>query len=412
MKNENAWRYRLIALIFTGVAVLILFQMLRIQIIPQGEQFVVEGDSINRALHIYYPARGNIYDRWGNLLAGSTQVYEVGADVAYVQNPETIAFALSKVLSNHPEYNNADYYNSVFAVVTRAQISNTAYVPLADYVTPDELEELQLWSQKYKALAGGKSDDENQPSLSGLVYRPRMQRTYPEKSLGSNILGWVNREGQGVYGIEGKYNDVLAGEPLAMWMSLDPYRVEEMPKVSTGTSLVLTIDREIQASLEQILDQALIESGAEAGVIIVADPNNGEILGMATTPRMDLNNYPEFKDIFTDETPFNRAVSEDYEPGSVYKVLTMAAALDAGAVEPDTEFIDTGSIEIGGIVIHNWNYGAWGPQNMQGCLQHSLNVCLAWVATQLGATDFYRYMQDFGIGHLTGIEMASKRPGG
>jgi cell division protein FtsI/penicillin-binding protein 2 len=89
----------------------------------------------------------------------------------------------------------------------------------------------------------------------------------------------------------------------------------------------------------------------------------------------------------------------------------MAAALDSGAVEPETQFIDTGSFEIGGIYIYNWNYGAWGPQDMQGCMAHSLNVCLTWVATQIGVGDFYRYLQDFGIGHLTGIDLAGESPG-
>jgi len=126
---------------------------------------------------------------------------------------------------------------------------------------------------------------------------------------------------------------------------------------------------------------------------------------------MDLNKYWDYSKIFQGETPFNRVVSQAYEPGSVYKVLTMASALDKGAVKPDTVFIDTGAIEVGGAYIYNWNSGAWGPQDMQGCMQHSLNVCLAWVATQLGAKDFYSYMQAFGIGHLTGVDMAGENPG-
>ena len=84
--------------------------------------------------------------------------------------------------------------------------------------------------------------------------------------------------------------------------------------------------------------------------------------------------------------PFNKAVSQVYEPGSIFKILTMAAALDAGVVTPETPFNDTGQIEVGGTYIFNWDRGAWGAQDMVGCMQHSLNVCLAWVATQLGPT--------------------------
>jgi cell division protein FtsI/penicillin-binding protein 2 len=89
----------------------------------------------------------------------------------------------------------------------------------------------------------------------------------------------------------------------------------------------------------------------------------------------------------------------------------MAAALDSGAVKPETTFVDTGIFEIGGTFIYNWNSGAWGPQDMIGCLQHSLNVCLAWIATQTGPKDFYRYMHAFGIGHLSGVDMAGEVPG-
>jgi cell division protein FtsI/penicillin-binding protein 2 len=141
------------------------------------------------------------------------------------------------------------------------------------------------------------------------------------------------------------------------------------------------------------------------------DPNTGELLAMAVTPRMDLNDYPNYIKIFQGSTPYNRAVSTDYEPGSVFKVLTMASALDSGSVKPSTVFMDTGAISVGGITIHNWDYGAWGSQDMQGCMQHSLNVCLTWIATQMGANTFYEYLQDFGIGHLTGIDLAMEVPG-
>jgi cell division protein FtsI/penicillin-binding protein 2 len=141
------------------------------------------------------------------------------------------------------------------------------------------------------------------------------------------------------------------------------------------------------------------------------DPNSGEMLAIATTPRLNPNEYWNYANVFTGNTPFNRAISQDYEPGSVFKIFTMGSALDYGAVKPDTQFVDTGSIQIGGITIHNWDWGAWGPQDMQGCMAHSLNVCLTWVATQLGAGPFYQYMQSFGFGRITGIDLAGEAPG-
>jgi cell division protein FtsI/penicillin-binding protein 2 len=100
-----------------------------------------------------------------------------------------------------------------------------------------------------------------------------------------------------------------------------------------------------------------------------------------------------------------------YEPGSVLKVLTMAAALDTGTVRPETTYVDTGAIEVGGITIRNWNRDSWGQQNMVGCLQHSLNVCMAWISTQMGMQNFYSYMERFGLGHSTGIDLSGEAMG-
>jgi cell division protein FtsI/penicillin-binding protein 2 len=163
--------------------------------------------------------------------------------------------------------------------------------------------------------------------------------------------------------------------------------------------------------MEKIVEDAIEESGSESATILVMDPKTGDILAAATSPRLDLNEFWRYGEVYEDSTPFNRVVSETYEPGSVFKVLTMAAAIDSGAVKPKTTFLDTGSIEVGGTIIRNWNSGAWGPQDMLGCMQHSLNVCLAWVATELGANKFYQYMQDFGLGHLTGVDMAGENSG-
>ena len=407
----TGWRFNLLFILFMLAGVLIILQLFRLQYSPERAEFVAQGDQYSRTLHIFYPPRGDIYDRWGRLLAGSTLVYEVGAQVDSVENPDSIAFALSKVLLNHAEYDYAGYSNDIFSVIHTAQISGTAYVQLADFVTPEELTQLQGWERNYSNLPNVDYGEVGRPSLAGLVYRPRLQRYYPENELAANVLGFVNREGTGMFGLESEFNDLLAGAPQSIWMTLDPYQVTEIPQLKAGADIILTIDREIQAAAEDVLNKGLNDSGADGGVILVMDPNTGEMLAIASTPRLNPNEYWNYADVFTDNTPYNRAVSQDYEPGSVFKVLTMAAALDAGAVNPDTQFIDTGSIQIGGITIHNWDWGAWGPQDMQGCMSHSLNVCLTWIATQLGAGPFYQYMQSFGFGRITGIDLAGEAAG-
>ena len=407
----TGWRFNLLAVLFFLAGALIIVQLVRLQFSPERSEFVAQGEQYSRTLHIFYPPRGDIYDRYGRLLAGSTLVYEVGVQVDNVENADSIAFAVSKALAKHPEYNYPEYQDDILTVIHKAQIAGSTYVQLADFVSPQELTDLQKWARNYADLPNVDYGEIGRPSLDGLVYRPRLQRYYPENQLASNVLGFVNREGAGMFGVEAEFNDLLAGVPQSVWMTLDPYQVTEIPQLEAGADLVLTIDREIQAAAEFVLDDGIKRWGAEGGVLLVMDPNTGEMLAMASTPRLNPNAYWNYADVFKDSTPFNKAVSADYEPGSVFKVLVMASALDAGAVTPDTEFLDTGAISVGGITIHNWDWGAWGPQDMEGCMAHSLNVCLTWVALQLKAGPFYRYMQNFGFGRATGIDLASEASG-
>jgi cell division protein FtsI/penicillin-binding protein 2 len=245
----------------------------------------------------------------------------------------------------------------------------------------------------------------------GLEFKPRLERSYPEEALASNILGFVNLEGRGYFGIEEKYNDLLAGNAVKVWVPNDPNRAVEIPRVPNGTSLILTINRDLQDAVEEILDQSLYEYGAQHGTIVVMDPQNGEILAMAATPRMDLNNFQNYGVIYNNASEYNRAIGMPYEPGSVIKIFTMAAALDSGLVTPNTTYLDTGQIQVGGVTIKNWDEEAWGLQTMVGCLQHSLNVCMSWLSTQLGPQNFYGYMSRFGFGTPTGLDLAGEAAG-
>ncbi len=404
MTRELPWRYMTLGLLFTAMAFFILLQMIRIQVSPQAKFFRDRGDAVSGYWKTFSPARGAIYDRNGNMLAGNTTVYEVGIDLTNPElNPATIAMALNAVVGLD--------YDEVFLAANQAASDNVIYRMIADYVTSEQKDRLEQLSDDLLAAYEGSEEDER-PSLEGLEFRPHLQRSYPEGNLAANILGFVNREGKGFFGVEEKFDDLLAGSPQTVWVSSDPNKVEQFPNIPPGASLVLTIDRTVQSKMEEILDEALANTGAESGTIAIMDPNTGEIIAMATTPRIDLNEYWRYGEIFVDPTmTFNNAISKSYESGSVYKVLTMAAALDAGAVKPDTMFLDTGTFEIGGATIHNWNGGAWGYQDMIGCMKYSLNVCLAWVASEVGAGKFYSYMKSFGIGSLTGIELAGEVTG-
>ncbi len=404
MKNPSSARYRMLGTVFTVISLMVIGQMLRIQTSASAQSIEDRGKQFEYEKRKIYPERGNIYDRWGHLLAGNVEVYEVGVNLQDVTSPETIATTLATLLD-------ADYAETLGLASMEFIPGEQEYIPLANFVSGEKINQLEELKSKYRDQPSTQRGD-NPPSLSGLVWTPYLMRSYPENELAANILGFYlfkdRAEGSGVYGVEAKYNDILAGQPVELMVPRDPTRIEEIPAIPPGSSLLLTIDREIQAMTERVLDQSVKDNGSLSGVIIIADPKTGELLAVAATPRLNPNKYWEFDKLFPDNTPFNRAVEANYEPGSVFKVLTMAAALDAGVVTPDTTFLDTGSIDVGGLHIIDWDGRAWGPQTMTTCMQHSLNVCLAWVATQLGPTQFYEYLKAFGIGHRTNIDLAGE----
>jgi cell division protein FtsI/penicillin-binding protein 2 len=394
MRQQYAIRSMFIVVGLLIVAVGVIVQMIRIQNSEQAKIFLTQGDLYSGEFRTFYPERGEIYDRNGHLLAGNRTVYEVGVSLTEMQDVDAMAYVLGT------------YLDMTFEEV-RDKLLNSpetwTYIVVKDYVDAETVTALQ------EVLKQLEEADDNR--LNGLGFKPHFQRSYPEKTLASNVLGFVTRDGRGYFGIEEKYNDLLAGNPVQVWVPRDPNKAIDIPRVPNGTTLVLTIHRDLQAKVENILDQSLTEYGAQNGAIIVMDPQTGEILAMASTPRMDLNNYTDYFQVYDNGSQYNRSIGMAYEAGSVVKVLTMAAALDSGAVTPQTTFIDTGSINVGGITIQNWDRQPWGQQDMVGCLKHSLNVCLAWIATQMGSPTFYSYMDRFGLGHRTGVDLADEAMG-
>lgn len=403
MPREHGWRYISMAVAFALAGILIMWKTFSIQRSPEAVVFLDQSEYYSRLLKTIFPPRGEIYDRNGNLLAGNRTVYEIGVELASVQDPHAIALALSALVGAN--------YNDVLYVTSQPASAEAVYAVAADYVLPEKIELLKAYNVDLEPEPMDSFRCSNDPALIALICRPHLARSYPERDLASNVLGFVNRESLGYFGVEQQYQDLLAGLPENIWVPTDPNNVQDLPEVPAGASLMLTLDREIQAMVEDTLDEHIQTTGAESGTAIVMDPVTGEILAMASTPRMDLNNYSNYADIYPDSSPFNRAISEIYEPGSIFKVVTMAGAIDQGKVTPETVFIDQGYYQFGGITIRNWNGQSWGEQSMLGCMQHSLNVCLAWVGSELGADNFYEYVHRFGFGFPTGIDLAGEEEG-
>jgi len=398
MRQQYARRVQALSGAMGLIALAIVVQMTRIQNSPEAAIFRQQASNYAYELRTFYPDRGEIYDRNGHLFAGNKSVYEIGVDLSIVKDPHAIASAVSLELGQ-------DYAQVMDAIQNPSE--GVFYVVLADFVDVEPAVRLQ----ELKKTLQDNAEEGALGSLTGLEFKSHPQRSYPENSLGSNVIGFVSREGRGYFGIEEKYDTLLAGSPVQAFVPTDPNKAFEIPRVLNGTTLVLTINRDLQASAEKILDEALETYGADNGTIVVMDPRNGELLAMAVTPRMDLNQFWNYGTIYNNASEFNPAISMPYEPGSVTKILTMAAALDSGTVTPGTTYLDTGAILVGGATIQNWNQEPWGLQDMTGCLQHSLNVCMATLSTQMGAGTFYGYMDGFGFGHLTGIDLAGEAAG-
>ncbi len=402
---SHLWRVRMVGGIFLILSGLIIWRMVLIQNSEHTRELTdYFATTYNQQVRVITPERGNIYDRWGNLMAGNIEVYEVGIAPPQVVNPETVARDLSSILERD--------YSEILAIARSYYTNgNEQYRVIRDFVPAEKIHQLEEKVRQYQEEERPKKGLPN--SLGGVHWVPHLIRSYPENTVGANILGFYNyydrQDGRGYFGLEEQYNFLLAGSKQRVVIPMNPSEIQEIPEVPPGSSLILTIDREIQAAMERIADEALVETGAESVTIVVMDPETGEMLAIATNPHFNPNQYGEYEKIFPPGSHFNRAVSQLYEPGSVFKVLTMAAAIDAGTVEPSTTFVDTGAIEVGGIWIYNWDRGAWGPQDMVGCMRYSLNVCLAWVAKELGPSQFYKYLQDFGIGRYSGIDLAGEQ---
>ncbi len=402
MWMENRWRYNVLAALFGFMGVIIFFQTIRLQIIPAGKAIRQEGDDRFQGVLLDIDApRGHIYDRTGHLLAGNKIVYEVGVELEYVEDPTAIAQVLNAVLG-------MDYYEALDIASVPFDEKEAVYAVIERRVPAEKaallLSFIEQWAKK-------KEEGVKDGNLDGLIIFPYLHRNYPEGDLASSVIGFVafDEEGYeeiGYYGIEEEYNDALAGTKQKVWVPFNPNYVTETRHDPNGVSLVLTLDREIQMMVEEMVDKAIKDYQALSATIIVMNPEDGEIYAMSSTPHLDLNEFWKLSEVYPPEIPFNRGVSQAVEPGSVFKIFTMAAALDSGKVTPKTKFNDTGSINVGGIIIKNWNEDAWWEQDMIGCLQHSLNVCLAWVGTQLEADLFYQYMNAFGFGTKTGIDLA------
>jgi cell division protein FtsI/penicillin-binding protein 2 len=382
--KEGAFRrLAFLIAILTGLILIIVVQLFRLQVFQRAPIEVLPFPPPDSSLEVV-PHRGWIFDHHGYILALNILEYDVSAAPDSIGNPQDakeIADRLSPLL-NLPS-------DELFSLLDQEGL----YVPLKQRVSREIAEVIA------SLKSGGK--------LKGIHLEPKLRRKYPEGKLFAHPLGFVDYEGKGTYGLEGRYDSILKGAgpiPAGEVHSLDealPDVFNQLAPPEDGPHLILTLDRNIQYLVEQELAKAIAKYKADSGTIIVMNPKTGAILAMASYPSYDPNRYYEAPL----ELHTNPAVSRLYEPGSVFKIITMAAGLDAGIITPQSTFYDSGKVEVGGAVIRNPDRRAHGLVTMTDVLIHSLNVGIVHVSTSLGEERFYTCLKRFGFGRETGVDL-------
>lgn len=291
------------------------------------------------------------------------------------------------------------------------QTKNTAYVVLAKRLSKAQVD--TLFKQK--------------KDLQGINVTPVPQRVYPEGLLGAQVLGFVNDEGLGQYGVESALNTQLQGKAGTLKAITDvngvPLSLDDKTNIAVapknGDNIVLTVDRNIQAKAEEVLAAGLKRSKATKGSVIVMDPNTGAIKAMANLPTFDPAKYFEVGDDAYQKFQ-NRVVSDQYEAGSVIKVLTMATGLNEGVINKDSRFNNVGYVQVDDARIKNVEQDVNGSRSMTDILKYSLNTGVVHILSQLGGGSIntqareklYGYFTDhYGFGDVTGIEQAGEATG-
>ncbi|MDY7076948.1 MAG: penicillin-binding protein 2 [Chloroflexota bacterium] len=379
-------RLQLMSTLLIGLVLVLVAQLVQVQIVDHRFYEDWGREQRERPISIPDPPRGVIRDRNGHLLAGNKVMYSIEADTAFVMDAEEAALALG-VLLHKPS----------------AQIEQ-------------QLRSEALWVQIESSVSKEVGEQIAALGLRGITVQPIWAREYPEGWLASHVLGFCNVEGTGFYGIEGFHDEMLRPRQVTWEGPVDPaseqvpWTVAPVVLPRPGVELVLTLDRTVQGLVEEELVRSVYEYQAAGGTIIVMDPRTFEILALASMPNYDPDRYNDFYHL--EPLPFDDpAVSRQYEPGSVFKVLTVAAALDAGLVTGETVYYDQGWIEVGGAVIENAFREADHEHTVADILIHSLNVGAAWLSTNMGPDLFYRYVLAFGIGQPTGVDLAGEAAG-
>ena len=333
-----------------------------------------------------YPDRGDIYDRNGNLLATSINAYSIVAYPSKIKNKKQAALDISRILNeNH-------------SLVLQKLNSNKPFVWIKRKI--EEPVALKIKAKK----------------IYGIGLLQERKRVYPKRKLASQVVGFVGVDNQGLSGIEISYDDYLTGEAGSFIYEKDPggreivtSNLRVLKPATNGMNLTLTIDEPIQYKAEMEIKKAVEGSHSNSGSIIVMDVKSGEILALASYPDIDPNNYQKYKPAFWN----NRAVTDVYEPGSTFKLVTVASAIEEGVITVNTKINCPDSIKLGGRIIKNSHKTKAGTKNLsiKEILRESVNTGAVNIARKLGEEKFYDHIKHFGFDEKTDVGLPGESRG-
>ncbi|WP_040196554.1 penicillin-binding transpeptidase domain-containing protein [Candidatus Soleaferrea massiliensis] len=355
------------------------------------------------------PKRGTIYDRNMNILAKSATVWTVfvsPADIEDDKEKELIASGLSEILEVDKQDLLDKMKNNTYYEIVKKKIEKDVADKVVEFVTEKNITAVHLVEDN--------------------------KRYYPNNNLASTVIGFTGTDNQGLAGIEAYYDKILTGTAGKIvsaknaWGTDMPFKYEQMYDAKDGNSLVLTIDNVIQYFLENNLEMAVEEYGVENRAAAIAiDVNTGEILGMATKPDFNLNEPFEISDPAIKEELEkltgeayskelrkqqeaqwrNKCISDPYEPGSVFKIITASSALEEGTDTKDSQFFCNGSLTVAGRNISCWKHAGHGAEDFTHALMNSCNPAFMAIGAKLGPENYFKYFKAYGLTELTGIDL-------
>jgi cell division protein FtsI/penicillin-binding protein 2 len=374
-------RIRLLAALFAALFAVAVARSAWLQTV-QAPSFETLAQGQQRETILLPARRGTIYDRMGVELAIGEEATTVYANPKQIRQPRLVAAAVARDLGLDEE--------AVFELLSDR---SRGFVYIERKADPEQAKALE-------------SRD-----IVGLGFYPEERRTYPQRRVGATVVGYAGLDNKGLAGLELQYEDALSGRDGAETIVRDPFgrllNVVEARPVHAGKDVYVTLDQRLQAEVEQVLRQTRAAWGAKAATAIALDPRTGGILAMAVEPGFDANVFGRRPA----EVVRNRAVTDTYEPGSTFKVVTVAAALEEGLVGPSTEFTLPYALQISDRVIHDAEERGTETMTVAQILSRSSNIGAITLALALGRERLAKWIERFGFGRKTGVDFPGESPG-